>query len=113
MKYTIYLVLALLLSSFITNCAITTSSYRYISYTDESYAPRNTESIEIFQSRLSITSKYNEIGVIKIADDYNLSRIKHIAAEQGADGIIVDIGNAVLIKFIEQQEKEELYEISI
>jgi hypothetical protein len=76
-----------------------------IMFDKEFYAPTIANDIKVFNSRLDIPNKYSEIGTIKFQGTPIIERIKELASTKGADAVIKDSNNFILIKY---QTKEEV-----
>ena len=64
----------------------------------------------MYDNRLKIDSKFEEIGVLILNlpyDDSYLDEIKIIASEKGANGIIIEGKNAVLLRVEKTMIQEE------
>lgn len=78
-----------------------------IMFDTEIYKPTHPKDIQVYSSRLDIPNKYSEIGTIKFQGEPIMETIKQSAASKGADAVIRDANNFILIKYkIEQQEEE-------
>jgi hypothetical protein len=78
-----------------------------IMFEKEIYSSTNPDDIEVYTSRLDIPNKYFEIGTIKYQGVPIMEKIKSTAASKGADAVIKDANNFVLIKYKLEQEKED------
>lgn len=78
-----------------------------IMFDTEIYSKTNPDDIEVYTSRLDIPNKYFEIGTIKFQGSPDMEIIKKSAADKGADAVIKDANNFILIKYkIEKQEQK-------
>lgn len=79
-----------------------------IMFDKEIYKPTIASDIKIFNSRLDIPNKYSEIGTIKFQGNPIIEQIQNLAAEKGADAVIKDANNFILIKY-KTEKQEEIY----
>lgn len=78
-----------------------------IMFDKEVYASTHSADIKVFYSRLDIPSKYVEIGTIKFTGEPIIEDIKRLASEKGADAVIKDANNFILIKYKTEQQEEK------
>lgn len=79
-----------------------------IMFDKEIYTPTIAGDIKVFNSRLDIPEKYLEIGTIKFQGIPIIDKIQQLAAEKGADAVIKDANNFILIKY-KTEKQEEIY----
>lgn len=92
---------------FIISCSPPPFTTDIIMFDKEIYNPTNPKDIEVYTSRLNIPNKYFEIGTIKYQGEPIMETIKQSAASKGADALIKDANNFILIKYkIDQQEEK-------
>jgi len=75
-----------------------TNSMAFIPFDAKMYTEVNSKEIELYNNRLEIGSKYEEIGILKIKGHIDIQAIKERAGSHGADGIVKDQNNYILIK---------------
>jgi len=83
----------------------------FVPYTQEKFEKTDVNKVEIFDKRLDLPGKYFEIGVLKVEGEHNKNEIMKKAAENGADAIIFEANNVVLIHFIKTKEDEKSEDI--
>ena len=81
-----------------------------IMFDKEVYEPTHSVDIKVFSSRLDIPNKYVELGTIKFTGEPIIDQIKQLASDKGADAVIRDANNFILIKYKTEQQKEEYNE---
>lgn len=93
----------------ITNCTPMASKLTYIKFGDKKTIKSNFELIRHYENRLDIKSKFIELGVIIIEglDKPDIKEIRFLAAEKGADGFIKEGKNYVLIKVLNNTQKQQ------
>jgi len=64
------------------------------------YNATDPSSIDIYTSRLSLPSKYSEIGSIKFEGAVDTDALKKLAASKGAEALLLDGNNYILLKFL-------------
>lgn len=64
------------------------------------YQATDPSSINIYNSRLDLPNKYLEIGSIKFEGDVDTEALKKLAASKGAEALLLDGNNYILLKFI-------------
>lgn len=103
-KYRLFYIIIVLF--LISNC--TPTKLTYINFGDEKISHTNPNDIKIFDKRLDINSEFSELGVIIIEgkNEPNIEEVRLLASENGADGIIKEGKNFVLIKILSNKEKE-------
>lgn len=77
-----------------------------IMFDKEIYNPTNPIDIKVYTTRLDIPNKYFEIGTIKFQGSPDMEIIKKSAADKGADAVIRDANNFILIKYKTEKQKE-------
>ncbi|MDP2302803.1 MAG: hypothetical protein Q8N03_10325 [Ignavibacteria bacterium] len=82
-----------------------------IIFNDSYFEPTNHLNLKIYSSRIELPHKYIEIGTMKYEGQINLDELKKRSASRGADGLILDGNNYILIKFIEIKEQNDAHEI--
>lgn len=73
----------------------------FISFGNYNYEKIDEELIIRYENRLKIDSKFEELGVVILNQPFKdsfLEEIKNIASSKGANGIIIEGKNAVLLK---------------
>ena len=84
---------------FLNNCG-PNLHFEYISFGDSDYPKTLKTQIIVYEDRLKIDSKFEEIGVIILDTIYPetiMEDIKDAASKYGANGIIIEGKNAVLL----------------
>jgi len=79
----------------------------FVPYTHEKFEKTDISKIEIFDKRLDLPAKYFEIGVLKIEGEHSKSEILNEASEKGADAIIFEANNVVLIHFYNKNDEKD------
>ncbi len=85
--------------------------FQYVSFNNIKYQNHlaQFEEIMVYQNRLDIGSKYNEMGVLilenKVSSE-DINKLKKEAFNRAADGIILEGKNAVLIKLLNREDIE-------
>lgn len=96
LKFVIFFYLAFLISCSSTNEALKTD---VIMFNKENYPPTIYNQLVIYKSRLDIPQKCDDIGVIKYQGEPNIDEIKYLSASKGADAILQNGSEFILIKF--------------
>ena len=96
-------IFALILS---TSCSSVPFSANVIMFDKEVYAPTNPNNLEIYETRLAIPHKYFDIGTIKYEGSPNITRIKELGAQKGADALLKDGKNFILIIYQTREEEK-------
>lgn len=91
--------------SILASCA-SSGGLEYISYFDKPFPKTEADIIVIYSSRLKLPEKFYEIGVIKNTIGHTENEIEKLAKSKGADALIRDGENYVLIKYINKKEKK-------
>ena len=78
-----------------------------IMFDKQKYEPTNPKNIVIYDSRLKITEKYFEIGAIKYQGNVPGNDIKRIASGQGANAVILEGNNYILIRFYKSKKEKK------
>jgi hypothetical protein len=68
-------------------------------FSKEIYTPTMVNNIKIYEARLEIPDKYYDIGTIKFQGEPIIAKILEIASEKGADAVIKEFNNFILIRF--------------
>jgi hypothetical protein len=79
----------------------------FVPYTNKEFVKTDAGKIEIYDKRLDLPAKYFEIGVLKIEGEHSKSEILNKAAEKGADAIIFEANNVVLIHFYDKTNEDD------
>ena len=79
-------------------------SYDLIKFDSKEYSPTNADEIIVYSARINIPQKYVEIGTIKFTGEVDMNKIKEIAAQNGADALLKEGNNYILLFFSEQKE---------
>jgi len=74
-------------------------AYDLIKFDSKDYSPTNADEIIIYSSRINIPQKYVEIGTIKFTGEVDVNKIKQLAATNGADALLKEGNNYILIFF--------------
>ena len=91
-----------------------TNPIRYVSFGQNSFNKTKFEDIKIFKNRLNIKSKYDEIGVFIINDNtITLSQIKKEASKYGANALLFEGKNVVLIRLGDIKKQKNINEEDI
>src|SRR3989304_7994535 len=102
---TLYFLLNLCFSFF--SCSSSVPKTGLIIFDDSYYQPTNPSSIHIYHSRLELPNKYKELGSIKFEGEVDLNKIIDLTASKGADALLLDGNNYILIKFIEVKGQKD------
>lgn len=81
-----------------------------IKFDNQKYHKTDPEKIIVYTTRKDIPEKYIEIGTIKFERIKSVDEVKELAAENGAEAIILEGNNYVLIIFKEINKEENLNE---
>lgn len=92
---------------FVLSCSPPPFTTDIIMFDKETYAPTNAADIKVYNSRLDIPNKYLEIGTIKFQGEPIMEVVKQSAALKGADAVIKDANNFILIKFKTEHQEEK------
>ena len=88
----------------------------FISFGVTDYEKLDMNELVIYEDRLKIDSNFEEIGVIILNQKYQsklLPEIKLEASKHGANGIIIEGDNAVLLRILNKKTKEKNNEKAI
>lgn len=88
------------------------SSINVILFNKTQYEPTRPDDIKIYDKRITIPEKFFEIGTIKSNRTFDDNEIKAIAAEKGAQAILREGGNFILIRFKEKPKENKNEEIT-
>jgi hypothetical protein len=91
---------------FLISCGPPPFTTDVIMFDIEIYPPTSSDDIKYFSSRLDVPTKFIEIGTIKFEGIPIIRSIQQIAAEKGADAVIRDANNFILIKYQIEEEKK-------
>lgn len=97
----------LLFASTLTSCYTvfnSTITPHLIKFDVINYPPTNINEIVIYSARIDIPQKYLEIGTIKFEDEVDISKIKELAAQNGANALLKEGNNYILLFFSDQKE---------
>ena len=97
----------LLIILLVSSCSEIPFTTDTIMFDKKIYSPTNSQDISIFNSRLDIPQKFIEIGTIKYQGVPDLEQIKILAAKKGANAILKDANNYILIKYYLEKEKND------
>lgn len=64
------------------------------------YEATDPSIINVYNTRLDLPRKYLEIGSIKYEGDVDYEALKKLASSKGADALLLDGNNFILLKFI-------------
>ncbi|MBT4401984.1 MAG: hypothetical protein HN757_09430 [Calditrichaeota bacterium] len=78
-----------------------TPTIMFIPFDSNEYSEVNSDEVEVYNNRLEIGTKYDEIGVLKIKGTIDNDIVKVRAGIHGADGVVRDGKNFILIKYQE------------
>jgi len=98
--------LIILFATIFLSCSVatkTTDPY-LIKFDDNNYIPTPVSEIIIYSTRIEIPQKYIEIGTVKYEGEVDITKIKEIAAQNGANALLLEGNNYILIYFTEQKE---------
>ena len=87
--------------TFLISCSSTneTSKTNVIMFNKENYPPTIYNQLVIYKSRLDIPQKCDDIGIIRYQGEPNIDEIKYLSASKGADAILQEGNEFILIKF--------------
>lgn len=94
----IAVIIIIVIISFVT-CKTPEFNYQYVKYDNEKYLPTKHTEITYYANRLQINQKYKEIGVIKFEGKFYKDKAIEIAAKHGANAILIEANNIVLIRY--------------
>ena|SRR4030066_211255 len=90
------------------SCSVSESfiptSYDLIKFDSKNYPPTNVEEIIIYSERIDIPQQYIEIGTIKFTGKVDINKIKELASQNGANALLKEGNNYILLFFSEQRE---------
>ena len=76
-----------------------TPTIMFIPFDSNEYSEVNSDEIEIYNNRLEIGSKYDEIGILKVKGKINPDIVRAHAGKHGAEAVVKDGKNYILIKY--------------
>lgn len=82
------------------------TGFLYVNLLGMSFNPTQEKLIEIFTDRKAITKKYYEIGILKSNIERTDLIIKNAAAKYGAEAVIKDGLNYIIIRYSLDEKKE-------
>jgi hypothetical protein len=107
----IYSLIFLSIVSFtLLNCS-PTPRMTLIVFDKVNYKPTDPLKLKIYNSRIELPNKYFEIGTIKFEGDIILDEVKIMSASRGAEALILDGNNYILIKFIKPKEQKDEHKV--
>ena len=98
----IILILVFLLSA----CAFN-NSISFFPFDAIDYDMVDADNVNVYNNRLEIGNKFEEIGILKVKGYPGIESIKEQAASHGADGIVRDGKNYILVKIKIPVKKDE------
>ena len=98
----IILTLVFLLSA----CAFN-NSISFFPFDAIDYDMVDADNVNVYNNRLEIGNKFEEIGILKVKGYPGIESIKEQAASHGADGIVRDGKNYILVKIQFPVKKDE------
>lgn len=109
MKRKYFKILSVLLFAFtLISCSVSKPvippTYNLIKFDSKDYSPTNADEIIIYSARIDIPQKYLEIGTIKFTGKVDMNEIKELAAKNGADALLKEGNNYLLLFFSEKKE---------
>ena len=93
----IILILIISLSSCAHNASV-----MFMPFDSNDYGIVESENVKVFNNRLEIGNKYNEVGILKVKGYVDIQTIKERAGFHGANGIVKDGKNYILVKIVYQ-----------
>jgi hypothetical protein len=83
------------------------SSIQFVPFTGESYPPIPLVEVVIYPTRLQLPGKYEELGIVKFEGSRQTvgEAIRRVAAEKGANAIVFEGDNAVLLRLREKPKE--------
>lgn len=110
-KKSISLILITLLLLIFPSCSqrtiATNTPLSVIKFDNHTYPKTDPLKIKLYTSRKDIPEKYIEIGTIKFERNAKIEDVKQLAGDSGADAIILEGNNYILIIFQEIKKEEE------
>ncbi len=97
---------ALFLNGCVSSHPVVGPPYQYVPFSGKELHATNAKDIQIYHSRLELPGPFEEIGVIKLEGPLSNDEMKAVAAIHGADGIVLEGMNALLIE-LTQKPKED------
>ncbi len=87
--------------TFLISCSSTNETLKtdVIMFNKGSYPPTIYNQLVIYKSRFDIPKQCDDIGVIKYQGNLNIDEIKYLSASKGADAILQEGNEFILIKF--------------
>jgi len=86
---------------------VTGPGYQYIPFSTKELSPSKPLDIQVYHSRLELPGPFEEIGAVKMERQLSEDEMKTIAGSHGADGIVLEGQNALLLKLTQKIKKEE------
>jgi len=103
-----HILLVLLFAFTLISCSVSKPfippSYDLIKFDSKNYSPTYANEIIIYSARIDIPEKYVEIGTIKFEGEVDITKIKELAAQNGADALLKEGNNYILLFFSEKRE---------
>jgi hypothetical protein len=82
-------------------------TYDLIKFDSKNYSPTNPAEIIKYSARIDIPEKYVEIGTIKFKGEVDMNKIKELAAQNGANALLKEGNNYILLFFSEKKEGQK------
>ena len=84
----------------------TTNEINIILFDKKKYDKTKPTQITVYNRKLDIPVRFKEIGVIKAIRKIEIEELKKIAADRGADALLKESSNYIMIRFIDKKEGE-------
>jgi PBP1b-binding outer membrane lipoprotein LpoB len=97
----------LFIIQFLVGCVPPAPSLHFIPYTNEEFQPTEVDKIEVFNRRLDLPKNYIQFGVIKFEGEVDRNRLKEYAAARGANAILFETNNVILIRYTREEENKD------
>ena len=97
LRKAIILILIISLSSCANNASVL-----FMPFDSNNYGEVDSDNVKVFNNRLEIGNKYDEIGILKVRGFVDIQTIKERAGFHGANGIVKDGKNYILVKIVYQ-----------
>ncbi len=93
-------------------CSSATSQLTLIRFSADKYEKIPIDKVQLYNNRAELPYKFVEIGTIKYSSGAIMEKVKQIAGDEGADAIIREGNNYILIKFIDKPKEKSDGKIS-
>jgi hypothetical protein len=98
--------ISLILIFSLSSCAHN-ASVLFMPFDSNDYGIVEPENVKVFNNRLEIGNKYKEVGILKVKGFVDIQTIKERAGFHGANGIVKDGKNYILVKIVYQKKVKD------